>query len=139
MINRAFYFLDGRLFEWVMSFSITMLSLMLFAWPEIIKSPAFRLFAWALPSELIGISFLICGAACIIALLVNGFSMKIGPRVRSWTALARAILWLQFGISTVQAGIEQGYPYTVTPFWLAFALAELWVAYRAILDVRSTS
>jgi hypothetical protein len=85
------------------------------------------------------VSFLICGVACIVALLVNGASMVIGPRVRAWAAVARAILWLQFGISTLQAGIEQGYPYTVQPFWFTFALAEVWVAYRAVLDVRSSS
>jgi hypothetical protein len=116
---------------------VVMLSLMLFIWPQITSAPAFRLFAWLAPPELIGVSMLICGVACIVALLVNGASLSIGPRVRAWSALARAILWLQFGISTLQAGIEQGYPYTVQPFWFTFALAELWVAYRAVLDVRT--
>lgn len=137
-MTRISYYVGNRLFEWAMSVPIVILSLMLFVWPQITNAPAFRLFAWALPSSLIGISFLICGIACITALLVNGASMVIGPRVRSWAAMARAILWLQFGISTLQAGFDQGYPYTVQPFWFTFALAEVWVAYRAVLDVRST-
>lgn len=134
---RIQYYVGNRLFEWAMSVPIVMLGLVLFIWPQITNAPDFRLFSWALPPELIGISFLGCGAGCIVALLVNGASLSIGPRVRAWSALARAILWLQFGISTLQAGIEQGYPYTVTPFWFTFALAEVWVAYRAVLDVRT--
>lgn len=133
---RIFYYIDGRLFEWAISVSIVFLSLTLFVWPQITLAPAFQLFAFIVPSRLIGLSLLICGVACIAALIANGASMTIGPRVRSWTALARAVLMLQFGISTLQAGIEQGYLYTVTPFWFTFALAELWVAYRAVLDVR---
>jgi hypothetical protein len=136
-VSRISYYLGNRLFEWAMSVPIVLLSGMLFIWPQITSAPAFRLFAWALPSPLIGVSLMICGVACIVALLVNGASMVLGPRVRSWAAGARALLWLQFGISTLQAGIEQGYPYTVLPFWFTFALAELWVAYRAVLDVRS--
>lgn len=137
MMRGIFYYIDGRLFEWVMSIPVVMIALMMFIWPQLATAPAFRLFAWALPTELIGVSLLICGVVCIVALLVNGASIVIGPRIRSWCAFARAVLWLQFGISTLQAGIEQGYPYTVTPFWFTFALAELWVAYRAVLDVRS--
>ena len=138
-MTRISYYVGNRLFEWSMSIPVLLLSLMLFVWPQIIEAPAFRLFAWVLPSSIIGILFLICGIASIVALLVNGASMMVGPRVRSWAALARASLWLQFGISTLQAGIEQGYPYTVQPFWFTFALAEVWVAYRAVLDVRHSS
>lgn len=136
-MKRLLYYVDGRLFEWVMSIPVIALSCMLFVWPQITEAPAFRLFAWLIPHQLIAISFLMCGMGCVVALLVNGASLVIGPRVRSWAAVARSILWLQFGISTIQAGMEQGYPYTVTPFWFTFALAELWVAYRAVLDVRT--
>jgi hypothetical protein len=136
-MNRLRYYVENRLFEWAMSIPIVILAMMLFIWPQITAAPAFRLFAWALPAYLIGVSFLICGVTSIVALLVNGASMVIGPRVRAWAAVARALLMLQFGISTLQAGIEQGYPYTVQPYWFTFALAELWVAYRAVLDVRS--
>lgn len=136
-MKRIFYMVDGRLFEWVMSIPVVILSVMLFVWPQVAQAPAFRLFSWAVPADLISVSLLACGVACIVALIVNGASLSIGPRVRSWTAMMRSVLWLQFGISTLQAGIEQGYPYTVQPFWFTFALAELWVAYRAVLDVRS--
>lgn len=136
-MKRIQYYVGNRLFEWAMSIPIVILSVMLFIWPKITAAPAFRLFASAIPSEFIALSFLICGVACIVALLVNGASLELGPRVRAWAALARGLLWLQFGISTLQAGIEQGYPYTVLPFWFTFALAEVWVAYRAVLDVRT--
>ncbi len=136
-MNRLSYHIDGRLFEWAMSIPVVMVSLMLFVWPQIAEAPAFHLFANLVPVKIIGIVLLICGVTCIVALLVNGASMVLGPRVRAWAALIRSMLWLQFFISTLQAGIEQGYPYTVTPFWITFALAEVWVAYRAVLDVRS--
>ena len=129
--------IDGRTYEWAVSLPITVLGFMLLTWPQITTAPAFRLFSWAMPSNLIAVSFLICGIACITALLVNGASLEIGPRVRSWMALSRAVLFFQFGLSTLQAGFEQGYPYTVTPFWFSFSLAELWIAYRAVLDVRT--
>ncbi len=136
-MTRISYYVDGtRLFEWAMSVPVVVLAVCLFEWPQLTSAPAFRLFAWALPTNLIGVTFLACGVASITALLVNGSSQEIGPRVRSWTALARAILMLQFGLSTLQAGIEQGFPYTVQPYWFSFAVAELWVAYRAVLDVR---
>lgn len=134
---RIEYYLRGRLVEWMMSTPIIILSLMLFVWPQITEAPAFQLFAAVVPSRLIGVVLLIVGVSCIVALLVNGASMSIGPRVRSWAALARSVLWIQFGLSTVEASIAQGYPYTVTPFWFTFAVAEIYVAYRAVLDVRN--
>lgn len=136
-MNRLSYHIDGRLFEWAMSVPVVMVSLMLFIWPQLPHAPAFQLFSHLVPAPIIGVILMIAGVGCIVALLVNGASMVIGPRVRSWAAMIRAMLWFQFFISTLQAGIEQGYPYTVTPFWLTFALAEVWVAYRAVLDVRS--
>lgn len=136
-MNRLKYYIAGRLYEWAISIPIVVLGLMLLIWPQMTQAPAIRLFAWLLPAELIGASFVICGVACIGALIVNGQSEHIGPLVRSCTALARSVLMLQFGISTLQAALDQGYPYTVQPFWFSFALAELWVAYWAVLDVRS--
>lgn len=133
---RLAHYLDNRLIEWTVSGPITVLGVMLFIWPQITKAPAFQLFSWMLPSPFIATSFVMIGLVCIAALLVNGASKAIGPRVRQWCALGRAVLMLQFGLSTLQAGIVQGYPYTVTPFWFSFAMAEVWVAYRAVLDVR---
>lgn len=138
MMVRIAYYVDGtRLLEWAVSIPLVVLAFLLFRWPQMTSAPAFRLFAEWAPGELIGVSFLICGVSCIVALLVNGSSASIGPRIRSWCALARAVLLIQFGISSLQAGFEQNFPYTVTPFWFSFALAELWVAYRAVLDVRN--
>lgn len=131
------HYVEGRLFEWVMSIPIVILGFMLLAWPKITTAPAFHLFAWALPSEAIALSLIVSGFACIAALLANGSSLEIGPRVRSWSALLRGVLWLQFAISTLQASLEQGFPFTVQPFWFTFAVAEIWVAYRAVLDVRT--
>lgn len=139
MVRRIFYYVDGRLYEWVMSVPIFLLAVMLFIWPQITNAPAFRLFAWLFSPDFIALSFMACGLACIAALIVNGASPKIGPRIRSWTALARSVLWFQFGLSTLQAGLVQGYPFTVLPFWFTFAFAEIWVAYRAGLDVRASS
>lgn len=134
---RIEYYLRNRLPEWLLTVPIVILSPMLFIWPQITEAPAFQLFAAFIPARLIGVVLLIVSVSCVVALLVNGASMVIGPRVRSWAALARSVLWIQFGISTIEAGIAQGYPYTVTPFWFTFALAEIYVAYRAVLDVRN--
>lgn len=133
---RIEYYLRNRLPEWLLTIPLVILSPMLFVWPQIAEAPAFQLFAAVVPTRLIGVLLLIVSVSCVVALLVNGASMVIGPRVRSWAALARAVLWLQFGFSTIEASLAQGYPYTVTPFWFTFAIAEIYVAYRAVLDVR---
>lgn len=135
-MHRLRYYVEGRLIEWVNSLSFVVLSVFLFVWPDITTAPAFNLFAWLLPHQLIGVFFFVCGTSCIVALLVNGNSHAIGPRVRAWSALARSALLLQFGLSTIQASVGQDFPFTVTPFWFLYAFAEIWVAYRAVLDVR---
>ncbi len=137
MITRMQYYVANRELEWVDSLSFSALGICVLVWPQVVTAPAFRFFAYVVPHSLIGVLLLACGMTCIVSLLVNGRSAVLGPRIRAWTALIRASLLLQFWLSTVQSSVEQGFPYTVTPFWLGFALGELWVAYRAVLDVRT--
>ena len=131
------HYIEGRLLEWTNSLAFSALGISVFVWPKTATNPAFHLFASVMPSELIGAVLLACGFACIAALIANGDSKAIGPRVRSYTALLRSILLFQFGLSTLQSSLAQGFPYTVVPFWFLMALAEIWVAYRAVLDVRT--
>lgn len=136
-MRRIAYYVEGtRLLEWTASVPVVVLGIFLFEWPQMTQAPAFRFFVLALPPKLIGATLLICGVMSISALLINGASKEIGPRVRSWTALSRAVLMFQFGLSTIESSIGQGFPFTVQPYWFSFAIAELWVVYRAVLDVR---
>ena len=130
------YYLEGRLLEWTNSLAFSALGISVFVWPKTATNPAFHLFTLAMSSVLIGITILTCGLACIAALIANGSSRIVGPRVRAWTALMRSMLLIQFGLSTLQFSVAQGFPYTFVPFWFLMALAEIWVAYRAVLDVR---
>ena len=136
-MNFIRYYVEGRLLEWTNSLAFMLLGLFIFIWPNTINSPALQLLAWLLPPWLVGIMLITCGVICINALIINGKSSIIGPRIRSWTALLRAMLLLQFGLSALQSSFVQGFPYTVVPFWFLMAFAELWTSYRAVLDVRT--
>ena len=134
---RLRYYIEGRLLEWTNSVAFGALGICVLVWPKTATNPAFQLFAWVLPTAIIGLVLIACGFSCIAALVANGSSKVFGPRVRAWTALLRSMLLFQFGLSTLQSSVAQGFPFTVVPFWFLMALAEIWVVYRAVLDVRS--
>lgn len=82
--------------------------------------------------------FLLVGLFSTIALVVNGNSLAIGPRVRSICAIFRSVLWGQFTLSMAYVSVAQGFPSPMVFFFGVFTAAELYVVYRAVLDVRAT-
>jgi len=77
------------------------------------------------------------GAFRCAALIANGSSMVIGPRVRAIGALCGAVIWVQFGMALIKLSVDQHFTSPGIPFWFMFTLAELRVVYRAVLDVRT--
>jgi len=136
-MNRLSYYIDGRMFEWVMSISMILLSVEIFIWPETLKASAFQWITLVLNTEIVGIVLIGAGIFRCSALVANGSSMVIGPRVRAIGALAGAAIWVQFGMALVKLSIDQNFPSPGIPFWFMFTLAELRVVYRAVLDVRT--
>jgi hypothetical protein len=138
-MNRTNYYLDGRLFEWVMSVSMVILAIEIFAWPETLKESAFQWATMVMNTEFVGVVMFGAGWFRCWALIANGSSMAIGPRVRAIGALVGAVLWFQFGLALAKHSIDQGIPSPGIPFWFMFTLAELRITYRAVLDVRTHS
>lgn len=84
----------------------------------------------------IGLIFLSDGTLRITALIANGRSLQIGPRIRACTAAVAAILWTTFTLSMVRVSLEQGFPSPMVFYWGFFTAAEIYVSYRSTLDVR---
>lgn len=81
--------------------------------------------------------FFVVGYLGVGALIANGASLKVGPRIRSLVAVARSILWAQFTLSMADVSISQGFPSPMVFFFSLFTTAEIFISYRAVLDVRS--
>jgi hypothetical protein len=131
------YYLDGRLYEWVFAVSMFASSILMLVWPNMIQGGAFQWLVVYFNVSSITIFLFVTGSARLAALIANGGSEAIGPRVRSITAIFSAIMWSQFTLALLKLSIDQGYPSLGVFFWFIFTLAELYVAYRAILDVRN--
>lgn len=137
MKHRLYYYLDGRLFEWVMGLGMVMLAIQIFIWPHTLQASAFR---WAVKytsQEAVGVLLFVAGWFRIWALIANGQSLVIGPWLRAIGALCGAVCWFQFGTALIVLSVQQNFPSPGIPFWYTFVLAELWVTYRAVLDVRT--
>ena len=135
-MNRISYYLDGRLFEWVMSLSMVMLAIEVLVWPETLRASEFQWLTQVMSPDFVGAILLAAGWFRCLALLANGSSLVIGPRVRAIGAIIGAVMWVQFATALVKLSIEQHFPSPGIPFWYMFTLAELRIAYRAVLDVR---
>lgn len=137
-MNRVSYYVDGRCFEWVMSVSMVLLAIECFIWPETLNASAFQWAVQVMNTGFVAAVLFFAGWFRCLALVANGSSMVIGPRVRAIGALVGAVIWVQFGTALVKLSIEQSFPSPGIPFWYMFTIAELRIAYRAVLDVRSS-
>lgn len=136
-MTRFSYYIDGRLFEWVMSVSMVLLSIEIFIWPDTLRASAFQWVVQVMHVDFVGVVLLIAGVFRVSALVANGSSMVIGPRVRAVGALIGAAIWVQFGMALVKLSVDQNFASPGIPFWFMFTLAELRITYRAVLDVRT--
>jgi hypothetical protein len=128
--------LDGRLYEWTMTIGTLGLALEIFTNPDTIVESAFRAVNEVMGTLGIGVLMFMVGIARVIALALNGKSFVVGPCIRTMTALVSAVIWAQFSYALAhEPGIA---PSPGLPFWTAFTAAELYVSYRAMIDVRRT-
>lgn len=134
-------YVEGRLFEWVISIIMVMLGIQLLIWPELHVAASFVELLKVMPASAIAWFLFTFGIARVGALVANGRSTFYGPRVRAVGAVAGALLWLQFAYSLIENMDSDvlgalGAPALGIPFWIMFALAELYSAYRAETDAR---
>lgn len=135
--RRVTYYLDGRLYEWVMSGSMLALGLVIIVWPKVANGSILNVVVSAIGGTSTALVFLIIGLLRAAALIANGQSMLIGPRIRSLSAFVASILWASVVISMAQVSVNQGFPSPMVIFFSAFTGAEVYISYRAALDVRS--
>lgn len=129
--------LDGRLHEWAMATGMMMLGVLMLIYPKMSKGSIIQVLLQFVNSTIAALVFLFIGIFTVIALIANGSSLRIGPRIRSIMAISRSVLWAQFTLSMIKVSLEQEFPSPMVPFWLIFTLAEIYISYRAALDVRS--
>ena len=129
------YYVDGRLFEWVVTVAMLCLAAETVGWPETLKASAFKWIALVMPGHFAE-AFLFCvGWVRLIGLLLNGHQIagiRIGPILRSVTAIACAVMWVQFVTALFELSMRQGFPSPGIPFWTMFVFGELYTAYRAV-------
>lgn len=128
--------LDDRLYEWAFAVPSVALSLQIAVWPEMTKISAFQLVDDVVGHRTLTQLVFVVGCARLFALAINGYSDIIGPITRSVCAFMSALLWAQFSYALLVSGIERGMPSPELGFWISFTLAEIFVSYRAMMDVR---
>jgi hypothetical protein len=140
MVSRPItYYLDARLFEWAFSVPMIMLGVSILIWPMVAQGSILRVLVLSIGDIATALAFVIIGITGIVALIANGSSLRIGPRLRAFSAIIRSILWLTFVLSMARVSINQGFPSPMVFFWSSFTGAEVYISYRAALDVRPHS
>lgn len=127
----------NRLFEWAMTAAMLGLAIEIMIWPGTIGSSAFRFILQVVSAEALGFFFLFAGAMRIAALIANGSWPIYGPYLRSFTAGAAAMIWVQmdaalFLLDTIHAAPSPG-----IPVYFALTIGELISCYRALSDART--
>lgn len=105
-------------------------------WPRTMTTGAFRDVSVVMSPDGVGVFASLVSSCALCALMFNGRSLVVGPAVRSICAMCRAVLWGQFSYALFALGNAQGVPSPGLPYWVAFTIAELYVSYRAMIDVR---
>jgi hypothetical protein len=138
-MSRLASYIDGRLFEWVMSIAMFSLGAELVLWPPTISASSFRNLSADVPAAMLALFFISCSLARMAALIVNGRSWVYGPRVRAYGALGAAIIWswMLTALFTLLAD-NRAIPSPGIPIFLSLVLGELYTSYRAAKDVRKS-
>ena len=128
------YYLEGRLFEWMMTSSMLLLAFQIYMWPATIEFSAFGDLMNVVSDKFVGLFMFCVGAIRAAALILNGhaiYGVRIGPMLRSVMAVFCATMWVQFAFALLQLSITQSRPSPGLPFWTMFVIGELYVAYKA--------
>jgi hypothetical protein len=128
--------MDGRLFEWTFSTCCLIFGIGLLLMPTMAKGSIIRLLVGLVGWPAVGVIFFVVGVLSISALIANGNSLSVGPRVRSVCAICRSVLWGEFALSMVQISLIEQHLSPMVIFFSVFTASEFYVAYRAVLDVR---
>jgi hypothetical protein len=129
------YYCGNRLFEWVMTAAMLGLTIEIMLWPETIKASAFRFMLEMISTQFLGWFFLIAGSLRVAALIANGSWPVYGPYLRSFTAGATALIWMQMDAALLVLVPINEAPSPGIPVYFALTIGELISCYRALSDV----
>lgn len=128
-------YLEGRLFEWMMSTSMVLLAFEIYLFPNTIQFSAFSELNRVMSDKFIGLFLGTVGLIRIFSLLLNGhtvYNIRLGPLLRSIMAVFCALMWTQFALALFQISVARAIPSPGLPFWATFVIGELYVAYKAV-------
>lgn len=133
------YYLDGRRLEWMGSAYLTLQGLAILIWPKSAHGSILQVLVGNIGGLGTALLFVLIGLMGVVALIANGRSLKIGPHVRSLTAIGRMVVWASFTLAMYRISVEQGFPSPMAVFFGLVTIAETYTPYRAVLDVRPGS
>lgn len=129
-------YLDVRVFEWAFSVPLALLGVAILIWPQVAHGSILQVLVETVGPTFSALAFIVIGIVGIVALVANGKSLLIGPRLRALSAVVRSVLWLTFVLSMARVSLAQGFPSPMVFFWSSFAGTEVFIAFRAAADVR---
>lgn len=139
IFERVGYYINGKVFEWIMVCTTLGLAGQIFLWPESSRSGVFYWIAPSLRGIWMSGLFLFLGSVRFYGLTLNGhrvFGHRIGPWIRAIAGVVCAVVWGQFVVGLMRLSVAQGYPSPGIPLWLMVTLGEIYIAYRAIANAR---
>lgn len=132
-------YVNGRLFEWVMTLNMLGMAVEIYIWPGTLRSSVFVLTAGTLGTNFIGAFCTAVGLLRFVALMLNGhkvWGLRVGPWIRSIASVFCAAMWGQFSLGLIHYSIVMDIPSPGIPLWSLITLGELYIAYRAIHHAR---
>lgn len=133
------YYLDARRLEWLGSVYLVLQGVAILVWPKSAHGSILQVLVGNIGAIGTALLFVMIGLAGVAALVANGRSLKVGPHVRSFTAIGRMVIWASFTLAMYRISVEQGFPSPMAIFFGLVTIAETYTPYRAVLDVRSGS
>lgn len=135
MTKNINYYVEGRVFEWVMGLSMAAVGLEIIIWPDTIDASAFRELDLVIGKSTLTFLLLLIGWSRCSALMLNGqwmMGVKLGPYIRAACSVSSAIIWMQFAIALTELSASHGAPSPGIPFWTSFTAGELYAAYTTL-------
>jgi hypothetical protein len=127
-----------RLFEWTMAFVMVFIGLHLILFPTSIAASSFDRLLHFIPEHFFAVVFLAAGLGRITALVVNGISPTLGPKVRGLGSSLGAVIWCQIAYSLYIHSVAGDIPPSPgIPVYAMLVIAEVAATYKAAADVRA--
>ena len=129
------YYVEGRVFEWVMGLSTFFAGMEYWFWPEVIKDSSFHYLTSYIPHELLLFILIVLGWSRCSALMLNGqtmFGVRMGSYIRAACGVISGVLWAQISVALLLLSFDRGLPSPGLPFWVMFSFGEVYAAYTTV-------